>query len=139
MQPVAILFGAAFTCAACLALGKLLLRDACRDPGVRFVTGAAALSLVVCLLCGAGLVYRVVLLAVGLAAIAGAGKTPEKKNRGQEDPQGPGGPSALLVAADTGFQGYCGELRLGYTRSFIWPTPWLRRRVRTARPITWGW
>ena len=81
MQPVAILFGAVFTGAACLALGKLLLRDACRDPGIRFVTGAAALSLLVCLLCGAGLVYRVVLLAIGLAAILGAGKTAEKKNK----------------------------------------------------------
>jgi hypothetical protein len=81
LQPFAILFGAAFTCVVCLALGKLLLWDACRDPGVRFVTGAAALSLVVCLLCGAGLVYRIVLLVIGLAAIVGAGKTAEKRNK----------------------------------------------------------
>ena len=82
MQPIAILFGAAFTCAVCLALGELLLRDACRDRGVRFITGAAALSLVVCVLCGAGVVYPVVLLAIGIAAIVWAvraGKAETKK------------------------------------------------------------
>ena len=63
----AILFGAAFTCAVSLALGGLLLRDACRDPGVRFVSGAAVLSLLVCALCSAGLAYPLVFLAIGVA------------------------------------------------------------------------
>lgn len=72
MQPLAILFGAAFTCAVSLALGGLLLRDACRDPGVRFVSGAAVLSLLVCALCGAGLVYPLVFLAIGFLTICAA-------------------------------------------------------------------
>ena len=72
MQPLAILFGAAFTCAVSLALGGLLLRDACRDPGVRFVTGAAMLSLLVFLLCSAGLAYPLVFLRSALSAVAAA-------------------------------------------------------------------
>ena len=72
MQLLGILFGAVFTCAVCLSLGKLLLGDASRDPGVRFVSGAAILSLLMCALCAAGLVYPWVLLAVGLLVIGGA-------------------------------------------------------------------
>ena len=72
MPLLGILFGAAFTCAVSLALGGLLLRDACRDPGVRFVSGAAVLSLLVCALCGAGFVYPLVFLAIGFLAIGGA-------------------------------------------------------------------
>jgi Dolichyl-phosphate-mannose-protein mannosyltransferase len=72
VQPLGILFGAAFTCAVSLALGGLLLRDACRDPGVRFVSGAALLSLLVCALCSAGLAYPLVFLATGLGAAGGA-------------------------------------------------------------------
>ncbi len=93
MQPLAILFGAAFTCAVSLALGGLLLRDVCRDPGVRFVTGAAALSLLVCGLCGAGLVYPLVLLAIGLGAIGAWGRGRNKRAEGV--PRAPG--SALYV------------------------------------------
>jgi hypothetical protein len=59
LQPLGILFGAGFTCAVSLALGELLLRDACRDPGVRFVSGAALLSLLVCGLCSVGLAYPI--------------------------------------------------------------------------------
>jgi hypothetical protein len=44
-----------FTAAVSLALGGLLLSDAVRDSGVRFVTGAAVLSLLVFLTCSAGL------------------------------------------------------------------------------------
>ncbi|MCX6628904.1 MAG: glycosyltransferase family 39 protein [Candidatus Solibacter sp.] len=72
MQALAILFGAAFTCAVSLALGRLLLGDACRDLGIRFVSGAAVLSLLVCALCGAGLVYPAVLLAMGFLAMGAA-------------------------------------------------------------------
>ena len=55
--------------AVSLALGGLLLRDSCRDPGVRFVSGAALLSLLVFVLCAAGLAYPVVFLALGATAI----------------------------------------------------------------------
>jgi hypothetical protein len=70
LELLPILFGAAFTCAVSLALGALMLNDACHDPGVRFVTGAAVLSLLVCALCGAGLAYPLVFLAVGAAVLA---------------------------------------------------------------------
>ena len=69
MQPLLILFGAAFTCAVCLSLGGLLLGDACRDASVRFVSGGALLSLLVCALCGAGLVYPLVLLGIGVVVV----------------------------------------------------------------------
>jgi dolichyl-phosphate-mannose-protein mannosyltransferase len=90
LQPLAILFGAGFTCAVSMALGGLLMRDACRDPGVRFVTGAATLSLLVCGLCAAGLVYPLVFLAIGVTAIVGAGKGRKKRDEGV--PRSPGGP-----------------------------------------------
>ena len=80
MQPLAILFGAAYTCAVSLALGGLLLRDACRDPGVRFVSGAAMLSLLVCALCSLGLAYPLVFLLVGCVAI-GAGRNAIRVSR----------------------------------------------------------
>ncbi|MEO8597356.1 MAG: hypothetical protein ABI759_28820 [Candidatus Solibacter sp.] len=70
MQALAIFFGALFTCAVSLAIGGLLLRDACRDAGVRFVAGAAVLSLLVFLLCAAGLAYPVIFAVAGLAAVA---------------------------------------------------------------------
>jgi hypothetical protein len=69
VQLLGILFGAAFTCAVCVSLGKLLLGDASRDPGVRFVSGAAILSLLMCALCAAGVVYPWVLLAVGVVLV----------------------------------------------------------------------
>jgi hypothetical protein len=69
LQPLAILFGAAFTCVVSLALGALLLRGACRDPGVRFVTGAALLSLLVCALCSVGLAYPLLFVLVSSLAI----------------------------------------------------------------------
>ena len=65
MQALAILFGAAFTAASCLALGALLLGESCSDAGARFVTGAAILSLLVFLICGAGLAYPPVFFATG--------------------------------------------------------------------------
>jgi hypothetical protein len=79
VQALTILFGAAFTCAVCRALGGLLLGDACRDSGVRFVSGAAMLSLLVCALCGAGLVYPPVFLGIGVVVLGTAikvGRTP---------------------------------------------------------------
>src|SRR5438105_2838127 len=46
-----------------------MLDDACRDPGVRFVSGASVLSLLVCALCSAGLAYPLVFLMIGAAAL----------------------------------------------------------------------
>lgn len=76
LQTVSILFGAGFTVAVMLALGKLLLRRL----GLRFyrqeenvfalVTGAASLSLLVFALAMLRLAHPVVLLVVGLGAIA---------------------------------------------------------------------
>ena len=89
MQPLGILFGAGFTCAVSLALGRLLLGDACRDPGVRLVSGAAVLSLLVCALCGAGLAYPLAFLAIGFLAIGGAALAGSTVGR----PPGPGVPT----------------------------------------------
>ena len=104
MQPLAILFGAAFTCAVSLALGGLLLRDACRDPGVRFVSGAALLSLLVCGLCSVGLAYPLVFLGVGCAG----------NRRGlehdQEVARGRGRPPHFWL--------FCGGLPSGFTWCF---------------------
>jgi hypothetical protein len=73
VQLLAILFGAAFTIAVCLALGRLILRDTVRDPGAEFVTGAAALSLIVFTLCALHIAYPLVFLACG-AAILGCSR-----------------------------------------------------------------
>ena len=72
MQPLAILFGAAFTAAVAFSLGAILLRNSCTDPAVRFVSGAAILSLFVFAAAALGIVYPITFLAVGFAAIAGA-------------------------------------------------------------------
>jgi hypothetical protein len=69
LQPLAILFGAAFTTAVCLSSGTLLLRERCTDPGIRFVTGAAVLSAAIFTLCAAGLAYPSAFLCLGAAII----------------------------------------------------------------------
>ena len=68
MQALAILFGALFTVAVSIALGRRLF-GAALDPGIQFVAGAAVLSMVVFALCSAGLVYPLVFLAIGLASL----------------------------------------------------------------------
>ena len=73
MQALAILFGALFTVAVATGLGAILLRDACEDLAVRFVSGAAILSLLVFGLCSLGLAYPLVFLALGAAILPGAG------------------------------------------------------------------
>jgi hypothetical protein len=70
VQALAILFGAAFTVAVSLALGGMLLGDACREWPVRFIAGAAMLSTAVFLLCAAGLAYPWAFLFWGSAACA---------------------------------------------------------------------
>ena len=75
LKPVAILFGALFTVAVSLALGKLLLRGLRirlyrqEENVLGFVAGSACLSLVVFLLGAVGLMYKPVFLAVGALAL----------------------------------------------------------------------
>ncbi len=69
MQALAILFGALFTVAVAAALGASLLRDSCEDLALRFVTGAAALSVAVFCLCAAQLAYPLVFAILGVAAL----------------------------------------------------------------------
>jgi hypothetical protein len=73
LQALAILFGALFTVAVAAGLGGLLLRDACEDLAVRFVSGAAVLSLLVFGLCSLGFAYPLLFLAFGAAALPGLG------------------------------------------------------------------
>jgi hypothetical protein len=87
-----ILFGAAFTVAVCLALGRLLLRWL--RAGLRrqeehffaFVTGAACLSLGVFLLAVIQAAYRSVFLALGLVALAAAIRLKAHKPAGEPLP-----------------------------------------------------
>jgi hypothetical protein len=72
MEPLAIVFGAGFTVAVATALGSMLLGERCRDYAVRFVCGAALLSLLVFFLCSVGLAYPAVFLLVGAGALASA-------------------------------------------------------------------
>ncbi len=67
MQALRILFGAVFTVLACLGIGARLLGPS--DPGARFVTGAAVLSMAIFAVCCAGLAYPLTFLALGAAAI----------------------------------------------------------------------
>lgn len=57
MQALAILLGALLTVATAVALGGLVVGRAAGDLGIRFVTGAAVLSLCVFGLCSVGLAY----------------------------------------------------------------------------------
>jgi hypothetical protein len=91
LEPLAILFGAAFTCTVSFTLGGLMLHDSCRDPGVRFVSGAALLSLLVCALCSAGLAYPLVFLAIGIAVLAYSSWL-HRKMPVHEDPPGKASP-----------------------------------------------
>jgi hypothetical protein len=69
LQALEILFGALFTVAVATALGTLVLRDSCNDLAVRFICGAAALSLLVFGLCSFGLAYPLVFLGAGTGAL----------------------------------------------------------------------
>jgi hypothetical protein len=69
LQALSILFGALFTVAVATALGASLLRDSCEDLALRFVTGAAALSLAVFCLCATQLAYPLVFAILGAAAL----------------------------------------------------------------------
>src|SRR4030095_13304282 len=65
LSALAILFGAGFTVAVCLALGRLLLHDTATDIGLRFVAGSAVLSAAVFVVCAVGLSYPLVFAAGG--------------------------------------------------------------------------
>jgi len=69
LQALAILFGASFTVAVCIAFGGLLLRDGAGDWALRLITGASVLSTLIFILCSLGLVYPAVFVAVGIIAI----------------------------------------------------------------------
>lgn len=75
MPALAILFGALLTVAICYAAGSRILGADCDDPGARFVTGAAAFSLVMFGLCVARLVYPATILAIGAGAVWWARKS----------------------------------------------------------------
>jgi hypothetical protein len=70
LQPLAIIFGAAFALAASYSLGSRLLREAGADPGLRIVSGAALLSTAVFACCAAGLARPATFFLLGLAALA---------------------------------------------------------------------
>jgi hypothetical protein len=72
LQPLAILFGAAFTAATAYSLGAVLLRSACADPAVRFVSGGAVLSVLIFAACALNLVYPATFLLIGAASILAA-------------------------------------------------------------------
>jgi len=69
VQPLAILFGAALTVVSCLGFGGVLLGSKLREPGIRFIAGAALLSVIVFGLCTVGWAYPSVFLAVGAIGI----------------------------------------------------------------------
>jgi 4-amino-4-deoxy-L-arabinose transferase-like glycosyltransferase len=95
VQPLLILFGALFTVAVCLACGGLLLRDAAVDIGVRFVVGAAVLSLVVFAIAAVGVVYPAVFLVMGAAVLCFARRDIFRSR----DRKGAVGPRSLTLAA----------------------------------------
>jgi hypothetical protein len=69
LQALSILLGALFTVAVATALGASLLRESCEDLAVRFVTGAAALSVAVFSMCAAQLAYPLAFGVLGVAAL----------------------------------------------------------------------
>jgi len=69
LQALSILLGALFTVAVATALGASLLRESCEELALRFVTGAAALSVAVFCLCAAQLAYPLIFAVLGTAAL----------------------------------------------------------------------
>jgi hypothetical protein len=76
LQPVAILFGAAFTISVSVAAGRMLLRSLPlrlyrqEEHVLSFVVGAACLSLLTFVLCAVHIAHRGVFLVAGLAVLA---------------------------------------------------------------------
>ncbi|HXA49490.1 MAG TPA: hypothetical protein VNV86_04260 [Candidatus Acidoferrum sp.] len=69
MAALRVLLGALLTVAVCLAIGRMILREASRDWGARFVVGAAGLSTAVFGLCALRVAYPWVMIVGGLALI----------------------------------------------------------------------
>jgi hypothetical protein len=69
LQALSILFGALFTVAVATALGASLLRGECEDLALRFVTGAAALSVAIFCMCAAQLAYPLAFALLGAAVL----------------------------------------------------------------------
>ena len=90
--PLLILLGSGFTVWVCLSLGRMILRDACRDPGARFVVGGAALSLIVFAVCAAKIAYPAVLFGVGVLCLWG--RRPRLPTRREARVARPGRPEA---------------------------------------------
>jgi hypothetical protein len=76
LQALSILMGALFTVAVATALGASLLRGECEDLALRFVTGAAALSVAIFCLCAAQLAYPLAFALLGAAALLLVGQVP---------------------------------------------------------------
>src|SRR5258705_9755757 len=91
-QAIYILFGAAFTVAVCLAVGRMLLRGLSirlyrqEEHVLAFVTGAACLSLLTFLLCAVGAARQRVLLAIGLGMLALAFRKGAHRSTGKPFP-----------------------------------------------------
>ncbi len=88
-QPFYILFGAGFTVAVALALGRMLLRrlrvplHRQEEHPLAFLTGAAMLSLIVFAMAASRVVYKGAFLAVGLVILAAAWRMGAHKPMGQ--------------------------------------------------------
>ena len=94
-QALPILFGAGFTVAVSLALGKLMLRSFAirlyrqEEHVLAFVTGSACLSLVTFLLCALGAARKGIFLAIGIGVLAIAAWRGAHKPSGESLPPVP--------------------------------------------------
>ena len=69
MHALQVLAGSLFTVAVCVSIGELILRAQNRDPGSRFVVGAAALSVCMFGFCAAGIAYPWIWLCCGAVVV----------------------------------------------------------------------
>src|SRR5215471_3334584 len=72
-----------------MALGDLVLRDACREGGLRFVVGSAILSLIIFTACAAGIAHWWAFLSIGIGAIGSAGLVRNGLTSGPRPKAGP--------------------------------------------------
>jgi len=108
-QALSILFGAGFTVAVSLALGKLLLRSLTvrlyrqEEYVFAFVTGSACLSLLTFLLCAVGAARKGIFLAIGICVLAVAVWRGAHKPSGEPLPPIPGSWKWLFACVFTVF------------------------------------
>lgn len=92
LQPISILFGAAFTVAVSIALGRMLLRRLAlrffrvEETVIAFVVGSACLSLYTFALCATGFLYRGVVIGSGAVVLLAAWKTGRGRSSGDSFP-----------------------------------------------------